>query len=46
MSLPLPVHDAAYGGASLAEWSDTNRADADLGGKNDRLPIDWQCCLV
>jgi hypothetical protein len=46
MSLPLPVHDAAYGGASLAEWSDTHRADADLGGKNDRLPIDWQCYLV
>jgi hypothetical protein len=36
------VHDAAYGGVHFVEWSDTHRVDADLAGKNDRVPISWQ----
>jgi hypothetical protein len=34
ISLPLPVHEAAYGGNSLLGMADTHRVDVGLGNPN------------
>jgi hypothetical protein len=45
ISLPLPVHEAAYGGNSLLGMADTHRVDVGLAGQHDRVPISRQSKL-
>jgi hypothetical protein len=42
MLLPLPVHDAAYGGQLTLWVAATHRVDDSLACENDRVPVPVQ----